>query len=142
MMENLVLHIPNKIEALHSLHRSLSELGRAWKLNKDVQMNTELVLEEIVSNIIFYAFEDEEEHIIEISIERVDNEMIIRITDDGKPFDITAAESLHDASKPAEEREIGGLGVYFVKTLMDKIAYLRVDGRNILTLYKNIKHKA
>lgn len=140
-MDTLVLHIPNKIEALQRLQESLRGLGKKWELTNALIMNLELVLEEIVSNIIFYGFEDEREHTIEVDFRKLEHEILIRISDDGIPFDLTAVESFHDQDKTAEEREIGGLGIHFVKTLVDRIEYRRDQNKNILTLHKTINNQ-
>ena len=62
------------------------------------------------------------------------------ITDSGKPFDPTEGGRL-DTSLSAEERPIGGLGIFLVRELMDSINYERIDNKNILTLKKSINHK-
>jgi anti-sigma regulatory factor (Ser/Thr protein kinase) len=54
------------------------------------------------------------------------------------PFDPTAKEKV-DTSLPAEDRQIGGLGILLVRELMDSINYERTDGKNVLTLIKRLK---
>ena len=137
-MNKKQISILNKVEELHKLNVVVEEMKVEWGLSASISMNINLVLEEVVSNIIFYGFEDKTEHLINIDFVKDDDEIKIVITDEGNPFDILSAEEFADIDKPAEEREIGGLGIHFVKTLMDRMEYQRRDNKNILTLYKNI----
>ena len=63
--------------------------------------------------------------------------MTIRFADRGTPYDPLARQD-PDLSLPAEEREIGGLGIYMTKKLMDEVRYEYLDGQNILTLKKKL----
>ena len=137
-MNKKQISILNKVEELHKLNAAVEELIGECGLSKKLSMEINLVLEEIVSNIIFYGFEDKKEHLITIDFEKDDDELKIVMTDEGSPFDILSTEEFADVDKSAEEREIGGLGIHFVKTLMDRMEYQRRDNKNILTLSKNI----
>ena len=63
--------------------------------------------------------------------------LVFILSDSGKPFDPTAAPSA-DISLNVEERPIGGLGIYMVMNIMDKVVYRRDNDRNILTMTKKI----
>ncbi|MBR3437853.1 MAG: ATP-binding protein, partial [Lachnospiraceae bacterium] len=63
--------------------------------------------------------------------------VIITFMDNGMPYDPTAKAD-PDTSLPAEEREIGGLGIFMTKRSMDEISYEYKDGKNILTLKKHL----
>lgn len=92
----------------------------------------ELALEEVLVNIINYAY-PEAVGDIEIQCHGVGASFLIEVIDSGVPFDVTqlAAPQL---GEDLAEREIGGLGVYLVKQLMDKVEYCRENGRNHLLL--------
>ncbi|NQT76440.1 MAG: ATP-binding protein [Bacteroidetes bacterium] len=135
-MNKVVINIRNDISELHEIIEVLKELSEKWDLSKKSAMHINLALEEIITNIIFYGFNDKEEHRISIEFIKEKNGVEIIITDDGNPFDLPAAEDFMDKDKTSEIREIGGLGVHFVKTLMDRMSYKRKDEKNILTLYK------
>lgn len=132
------LSIRNKVDELPLITNAIEELAGEWSLSSRVVMNLNLVLEEIVSNIIFYGFGDEGEHDIKIDFLKEEHEIRLVIYDDGEEFNILDTNSFEDQEKAAEEREIGGLGIHFVKTLIDHIEYERKDGMNILTLHKNL----
>ena len=96
-----------------------------------------LTLEEIVSNIIFYGYDDTFEHEIKININLTKSNALLVIIDDGKPFNpIQVIEP--DLKEGIEARKAGGLGIFFVKRIASKIRYLRKDGENQLTVTVNI----
>ena len=59
------------------------------------------------------------------------------VTDSGRPFDPTAAPEA-DITLAAEDRPIGGLGILLVRNIMDSVRYDRIDGKNVLTMSKNL----
>jgi anti-sigma regulatory factor (Ser/Thr protein kinase) len=129
--------IENQIGELSSLAERIDGLAEEWKLSQELAMNMNLVIEEAVSNIIFYAFHDSAKHEIAISIS-VDNSCLtITITDDGIPFN-PLAQQQPDINLPAEERPIGGLGIFLISQIMDEMKYERNKNNNILTLTKSI----
>ena len=65
------------------------------------------------------------------------NTLVFTITDKGEEFDPTKVEDA-DITLDAEDREIGGLGIFIVKNIMNEVTYQRLEGKNILTLKKNI----
>ena len=131
--------IENRIEELPVLAEKIEQLGDKWELQPNLTMKINLVLEEALSNIIYYAFNDDEIHKIEVSIINPDNNLTIEITDDGAPFDPTAREQ-PDISLPAGERPVGGLGILLISKIMDTVSYSRNNNLNILTLTKNYEN--
>lgn len=132
------LSISNDIAELRNLQHFVEETAEEWSLPMKLVMNVNLVLEEVVSNVVFYAYEDDDIHVIEIIFEKDIEAITITIIDDGKEFNILDRKEFDELDKSAEERMIGGLGIHFVKTLMDDVHYKREDGKNILTLTKKI----
>ena len=132
--------IENRIEELAVLFENIEQTAEIWELPVPLMMNINLVLEEAVSNVIFYAFEDELKHEIKIRISLKDNLLTIEITDDGKPFDPTSLKQ-PDISLEAEDRPIGGLGIFLISKIMNEVHYARKNELNILTLYKTIQHE-
>jgi anti-sigma regulatory factor (Ser/Thr protein kinase) len=129
--------IENQIEEIPVLAEKIDELAEKWELSQALAMNINLVIEEAISNIIFYAFNDNDKHQIKISISLNNKNLVIKITDDGIPFDpLSLAEP--DITVAAEERQIGGLGIFLISQIMDEMNYKRQKNQNILTLNKNI----
>ena len=123
---------------LSELSRSAKEIekfgeDRDWP--SEWIFKTNLALDELITNIVNYGFEDDEEKKdILITLTEIRDCLVIVIEDEGNPFNpfLEAAEpSLDDE---LEERVVGGLGVYFVKTLMNEATYERREGRNLVTL--------
>jgi serine/threonine-protein kinase RsbW len=130
-------NINNNIEQLPILAEELEKLGEEWQLDMLVVTNLNLALEEAISNIIFYAYDDNDEHEIMIKAIKKDKLIVLTITDDGTPFDPTKKEE-PDVSLSAEERQIGGLGIFLIHKIMDTVEYKRENEKNILTLTKSI----
>ncbi|MFO7727311.1 MAG: ATP-binding protein [Desulfonatronovibrio sp.] len=94
----------------------------------------ELILEEVLLNIINYAYTESQAGTIRAGCALFDrNRFVIRIIDQGKPFDPSSSPD-PDTTLSIEERGIGGLGIYLVHQLSDKVSYQRVDGQNILDI--------
>ena len=130
--------IENRVEELAVLFEKIEELSTIWNLPVSLMMNINLVLEEAVSNVIFYAYDDDNKHEIDIHLTLHNQLLTIVITDDGKPFDPTAIQ-LPDVSLEAEDRPIGGLGIFLISKIMNEVNYTRKDNSNILTLKKEIQ---
>lgn len=137
-METFKLTLKNEIKELQRVSHLLDELESKWELPVKVVMNMNLALEEVVSNVIFYAFTEDTKHEIEIEFKLSDDRLSVYITDDGRAFNPLQTPPPDDLDKKAEERKIGGLGIYFVKNFMDELDYKREGDRNILILIKYI----
>ena len=102
------------------------------------QMQIDVAVEEIFVNIARYAYEPETGTArIEMDFNPESRELEIRFYDRGIPFDPTARPD-PDVTLSAEERKIGGLGIYMVRKSMDAMLYRRENGTNILTLKKRL----
>lgn len=101
-----------------------------------IVMQIEIAVEEIYVNIVHYAYNPTVGKAT-IRCEVTDNPMqvIIQFLDSGIPFDPLAKEDA-DITLSAEERDIGGLGIFMVKQSMDEVNYEYKDGRNVLTIKK------
>ncbi|HNT06689.1 MAG TPA: ATP-binding protein [Methanoculleus sp.] len=101
----------------------------------DMVFSVQLAVDEACSNTILYGYPNREAGAITIACTVDDDVIRVTITDDGVAFDpLTAPPPLLDI--PAEERPIGGLGIHFIRTVMDSVAYARRDDRNVLSMEK------
>jgi len=130
--------LANKADELSLLSAKVETLAELWDFPDSLTMNLNLVLEEAISNIIFYAFNDDSEQKIYLTLEYEEATLSIRITDTGKAFDPTG-QIPPDITLSAEERPIGGLGIFLINKLMDSVVYSRNDNMNVLTLKKSMK---
>lgn len=137
-MNKIRLHLKNDIKDLELMIRELDRISSLWQIPMRQTMNINLILEEIITNIVFYAYDDNKDHSIIVSLEKVNDTISIFVEDDGKPFNILEAEDPKLEDLDVEQRQIGGLGIHFVKKLADKIVYDRKEGKNILHIVKSI----
>ena len=128
----------NDIQQIPTLVEWIGTLGIPDELNMPVN----LALEEVVSNVMLYAYPNKNGQVL---VEFAENEtpdnqhpmIVFTVTDSGVPFDPTKQEEA-DITSPVEKRKIGGLGIHLVRQLMDEIHYCREEGKNILTLIKKL----
>ena len=130
--------IRNQVEDLQHVSRFVEEIGEELGLSMELQMNLNLVMEEMVSNIIFYAYPKGTDATIELMAESDGSELTFVLSDQVREFDPTLKEDLDTDVNPAE-RELGGMGIFIVKNIMNKVTYQRLDGKNLLTMRKQIK---
>ena len=99
-----------------------------------------LVCEELVVNVVDYAYPEEVEGYMDIEIERDENSIVIRFKDGGIPFNPLDRE-MPDITLPLEERRIGGLGIFLTIKKMDDVSYDYVNNENVLTIKKIISNE-
>lgn len=103
------------------------------------QMQIDIVIDELCSNVARYAYSDRTGKVT-VSVDTVDKPMKVWLTftDEGVPYNPLAKED-PDITLSAEERKLGGLGIYMVKKMMDEFRYEYKDGKNIVTVCKIIE---
>ena len=129
------LTIENRIEELRRLAALVEEFGAEENWPPDLIFQVNLVLEEVAINVINFGH-DGGLHEIEIALTSELDALTIEVIDNGRAFDPTKDATVPDVTLPIEERPVGGLGVYLVRTMMDEMRYRREEGRNHLTLVK------
>lgn len=102
-----------------------------------LEFTLQLVVEEIVVNIVSYAYPVGKDGEVTIDVNKTPTAIEISFSDRGVPFNPLEKED-PDTTLSAEERPIGGLGIFLVKQMMDSVSYRYEDGHNILTTTKNI----
>ena len=112
------LRIKNDIHELSMMNQFLEEAG-----------------EEL--GLIFYAYKGDVEDAVDISLVREGGELIVTLIDHGIAFDPTLRKD-PDITLSAEDRPIGGLGIFLIKKIMDEVSYQRVDERNVFIMKKKI----
>lgn len=135
----MLLNIKNSISEIAKLCDPIRNFCTTEKLSADICHDILLVIDEIVTNIISYAFEDGNTHYIDIEITKKDNFVLINIKDDGVSFD-PLKKTDPDLSVDIEQREIGGLGIFLVKQISKSIEYQRFKNLNILTINIDINN--
>lgn len=126
-------------------HARLSEALGAWAgehgIDPGLVTTFDMAFDEIIANIVSYAYDDEDEHGIEVSCKWDGKTLSAEVADDGRPFDPLSLET-PDINAPLEKRDVGGLGLFLVTELMDVIAYRRAGGKNHLSFAKHLADTA
>ena len=103
------------------------------------RMQIDTAVDEVLANVAAYAYGDGTGPVsVQISGEEDPKTVLLRFTDSGKPFNPLEKEIPDTISMSADDRPIGGLGIYLVRKLMDDVIYEYRDGKNILVLKKQI----
>lgn len=137
--DEIRLSIINQIEEIRKVETFSEKMAEKWNLPTEDIHKINLVLEEVVSNIINYGYEDRHSHHISITAAFENNRAKIRVKDDAKPFNPLEQSDPETENVSLEEREVGGLGIFLVKKMMERVSYSRTAGHNILILEKQIK---
>jgi anti-sigma regulatory factor (Ser/Thr protein kinase) len=125
-------------ENLHEVLGRIDALLEETECPMKIKMQIDLSVEEIFINIASYAYgEDSGDVSIRASISRDPDEITITFTDSGVKYDPLSAED-PDVTLSAQERQIGGLGIFLTKKSMDVLAYEYIEGKNILTMKKKL----
>ncbi len=131
--KEVIAKVENLPEVSAFIEEKLEEAGCSMK----VQMQIDVAVEEIFVNIASYAYEGKEgtaEVFFDIDSE---NRAVITFVDGGVPYDPLKKDD-PDVTLSADERQIGGLGIFMVKKTMDDMIYEYKDGKNCLTLIKKL----
>lgn len=137
-IEKHSLTLPNNVEFIPQLATFIEEVTESYGIDPSVTMSINLALEEAVVNVMNYAYPEGTLGEIDISVTFSGGSITFTIQDTGTPFDPTKVSN-PDTSLSAEERPIGGLGIYLVRELMDEVSYCYENNHNILTLKKKIQ---
>ena len=130
------LTLKTEIEEFEQLRIWLQKIALKLKLPEKITSQLMIAADEVFSNIAAYAYPGTS-GMVTISAEQNDSLLQLTFADTGRPFDpLRTAEP--DVKLPLEQRKIGGLGIFVVKKLMDKVEYRRENDRNILILTKHI----
>ncbi len=130
------LEIKATVENLDTVIAFIDEQLEAADCPMKTQMQIELAVEEIFVNIAHYAYAPETGMAV-ISVDISGGRAVITFEDSGIPYDPLAKPD-PDTTLAAEDRGVGGLGIFMVKKSMDDVIYEYREGKNILTLVKEL----
>lgn len=135
------IEIANRLEDVAAVVSALEDFCEAAGLDKTVAQAAELALDELLTNIISYAYADDEPHTIEIDLGIENHGLKLLVSDDGIAFN-PFEHQLPGCEQSVEHQQPGGHGIRLVKTLMDQCVYQRTKGRNLVTLHKRSSESA
>jgi serine/threonine-protein kinase RsbW len=126
------IRLPARIENLPYFIAPVLAEARALGIDEERGKDLELALEESLVNIFNYAYPIKA-GFASVSCRVVDNRLVVLIEDEGVAFSYTGAGA-PEFSSDVSERQIGGLGIHLVRSLMDDVRYRREEDRNLLEL--------
>ena len=135
----LKMPIRNHISELKSLYDAVAVFLKRHAVPYRPGYAVNLALEELVVNIINHAFFDDDAHLIDVELCMTDEQIILRIMDDGRPFD--PRESTVDP-RELDDPEVGGLGLILVLDIVDKLKYARVENKNCVEVCVHRREEA
>lgn len=134
----LEISLKNQLIEMKRFKNRFNTFAEECRIPTTVHREMNIVFDELLSNIIFYAFRDDEEYTIEITVNFSEDRLVAIITDDGIPFNPFEKETA-EIERLAEKQKVGGLGIHIVRNLMDDLTYNRRAGKNHVTLVKKLE---
>jgi sigma-B regulation protein RsbU (phosphoserine phosphatase) len=128
-LDMVTLEMAPNIKKITEITEKIKKIFRGWNVAEDQLYYVDLALDELLSNIIFYGKIYEKKSYISITLINFPEGVALEIVDEGIPFDPTQRPNV-DITKMIENRDIGGLGIHFVKTFTAKMRYHHETGRN------------
>lgn len=127
-----------RIDASHGqlkrVEKAIDEMAKRRKWPEELVFKVKLVAEEMGLNIIDHGYGNDDSKELEFRLTAVDDSVTMEFIDEARPFDPLTETPLPDIDAGVGERDIGGLGVYLVREMMDEVCYAREGNRNRLTL--------
>ena len=131
------LTFKNEEHELNRVAGFMEEVCDEMELDMHVSMKLQLAIEEMVTNVIFYAYPQGVSADITLTAESDGSELTFVLSDSGKPFDPTAKDDADVDINPMD-REQGGMGILIVKNIMNEVSYQRLGDTNQLTMKKKL----
>ena len=135
--ETITFNLSNRLSELETLNKKIDTFGVQVGLPNKCIFELRLILEELFTNITYYGHRDDSDHWVKVSMSCENDIMTIQIEDDGIPFNPLDLEKPH-LHCDLKDRDIGGLGIYFVKHYTKECVYERRGNNNVLILKKTI----
>ena len=131
------LTFKNEEQELSRVAKFMETVCDDLQLDMHVAMKLQVAMEEMVTNVIFYAYPEGTSADITLTAESDGQELTFVLSDTGKPFDPTAKEDA-DLDVNPMDREQGGMGILIVKNIMNEVSYQRLGDTNQLTMKKKL----
>jgi Amt family ammonium transporter len=131
--------IKNQLLEINAVNKRFASFAEDFGIPPQISTKFNIIFDELLNNVISYAYRDDNEHDIEVKMEAWGNRLVVTITDDGVPFNPLNVDT-PDTSLSLEEREIGGMGIHLVRNLIGDVSYQRHIGKNITTMIEILEH--
>ena len=137
-MSQLQIVVRNELAELERVSHEVEAFGAAHGFAHKVIFQLNLALDEILTNVISYAYGDGAAHYILVRLAVSAREFTVEVEDDGRAFNpLDIATPVLDA--PLADRSVGGLGMHLVRQVVDRLEYRREQGKNVLVVKKALE---
>jgi anti-sigma regulatory factor (Ser/Thr protein kinase) len=128
---------PSQIQSLPRIQTDLRELGREWELPPSEIRQLILLVEELFSRIVHFAFDTSKEQAVHLRFGREEEYLMVEIIDPGKPFNPMEVSGQNTLDPLAASED--GMGQALIRAMTEEVVYERREERNILVLKKMIR---
>ena len=135
---SITIRLPVDLNEIERLNRLVRKFGALHEVPSRTLYAVNLALDEIVTNVVLHGFDKTagQELIARLSLQQ--SQFTVEVEDGGRAFNPHDAPP-PDLNAPLEKRELGGLGIHLVKSLMDRVDYRRDGAKNILTMHRRVR---
>lgn len=130
-----MLTVPGRYDRLAQVCQFVAAAAEQAGLDESESSHCQLAVDEACTNIIEHGYGGEDRGTINLTCTPMPGELIITIQDTAQPFDPTSVPD-PDLSAPLDEMRIGGLGLFFMRQVMDAVEFSYENGGNLLVLVK------
>jgi serine/threonine-protein kinase RsbW len=134
--ERYEIEIEGTMDNMPALHNFITATLKMLGIDNPPAYDIELAVDEITTNIVKHAYKEKVGRIW-VTCYRLGNEFHVVVKDEGRPFDPSTTPP-PDLTSELEKRNVGGLGIYFVRRVMTRMSYEYRDDRNIVTMVKKL----
>jgi anti-sigma regulatory factor (Ser/Thr protein kinase) len=140
MAAELEVDLASDLSEIGRLAERIERFGETNGLPAKAVFNLNLALDELITNIVAYAFPDGDpgRHGLRVRVMLDDDGLTTELWDGGRPYDPFTEAPAPDLDTGIDARRVGGLGVHLVKTLIDEVSYVRDGDRNRVTLRQHL----
>lgn len=137
-LHTLDLSIGSELDAIDRVTSRFDAFAAAHHVPDAVRRTFDIAFDDLINNVVSYAYRGEPDHVIDVRVVLDPRGLEASLADDGPAFDPFAMDE-PDTDLDLDDRDIGGLGVHLVRTMMDEARHERRDGRNVVTIKKYIR---
>jgi serine/threonine-protein kinase RsbW len=136
---SITISISADVHEIERLNRLIRKFGELHDLPSRALYSINLALDEVVSNVVLYGYgEAKGGGPIVVKLEIKGTELMASVEDAGREFDPLSLPA-PDLNAALEDRQIGGLGIHLMRSLMDRVDYQHVGGKNLLSMRKRVR---
>ncbi len=135
---SITIRVSVDVKEIENLNRLVFRFGELHEIPSRLLYAVNLALDEVVTNAILYGFEDAGDQELCVHLRLAGSELHAELVDHGRAFNPLEVQS-PNLDLPLQDREVGGLGIHLVRSLMDRLDYRRDGSKNVLTLIKRIR---